>query len=788
MKNGIFQKKIILFILSIGLFFLTSASSVFAAECNKSERPFYSSFLNSVISFAEGTAKNFGYNVSLAAAPDPDQNGTCVSNDTVGCSGINPTARMNWPAAPATIQVYFSGPYFDGWVDIPFCYYGISVRPQGGKAKFYRMPSSGDCSKAGNVNTDNFLQINSGLLPNTTYNWSVDAAYGGSGAQNTAGLAGYTDLPRGHFTTPDCTPNFSILIWPSPQRIAQTDVVGKVYNVVVNSINGFNSAVNLTFSGCPAGATCTLFPSTVTPPANVSANATLTVKTNNTAGNDYALSVLGTSGALNHSASAVLTVVELTGSLAANPTGGVVGMTSILTANVTGVNAQGNISYNYDCGNGTTISHPGLSSQTDTASCTYNSAGNYIASVVIDRDITSITRTATIIVTNAPDFSISAAPSAIRAPQIGVSSPISIITASPLNGFSGNVNLSVNSGLPASGASPNFNPSIVSLPPAATSQFTVGTSNVSPGNYNLIIRGKQGLIIHDTSPITLSVVNIQGTLSASPNNVVAPLTTTLTANVTGGNAQWSINYIYDCGNGTPLINHSNIFSLTDTATCTYNTDGTYNASVKFERDVANPLTVPVTITVLPVPHTLTVVKLPCAGTNGSGTVTSDPPGIDCGVTCSGSFTGSIALTPLADPGSVFAGWSGACSGTGNCTVTMNSDKTVNAQFCKPGLIIQPSSANIRIGEKINLQAFYDADGDGSVSAADEVTTSASWDYLDPLVDPLIATVDDAPANKKGTVTGLASGTANIKATYNGLSKIAPVTVRFSLNWKEVIPW
>ena len=77
--------------------------------------------------------------------------------------------------------------------------------------------------------------------------------------------------------------------------------------------------------------------------------------------------------------------------------------------------------------------------------------------------------------------------------------------------------------------------------------------------------------------------------------------------------------------------------------------------------------------------TLTVTK---AG-SGSGTVTSSPPGIDCGATCSHAFARgtSITLTASAASGSVFAGWSGGgCSGTGTCTLATSGDTTVTATF------------------------------------------------------------------------------------------------------------
>jgi subtilisin family serine protease len=69
--------------------------------------------------------------------------------------------------------------------------------------------------------------------------------------------------------------------------------------------------------------------------------------------------------------------------------------------------------------------------------------------------------------------------------------------------------------------------------------------------------------------------------------------------------------------------------------------------------------------------------------SGGGTVTSWPSGVDCGATCASSFAPgtSVSLTATPDPGSTFAGWSGACSGAAViCQVTMNADVGVTAAF------------------------------------------------------------------------------------------------------------
>ena len=68
---------------------------------------------------------------------------------------------------------------------------------------------------------------------------------------------------------------------------------------------------------------------------------------------------------------------------------------------------------------------------------------------------------------------------------------------------------------------------------------------------------------------------------------------------------------------------------------------------------------------------------------GSGTVISTPSGIDCGTTCTASVTNGTFVTLAATATSVskFNGWSGGgCSGTGACTVIMNSDTSVIATF------------------------------------------------------------------------------------------------------------
>jgi len=71
---------------------------------------------------------------------------------------------------------------------------------------------------------------------------------------------------------------------------------------------------------------------------------------------------------------------------------------------------------------------------------------------------------------------------------------------------------------------------------------------------------------------------------------------------------------------------------------------------------------------------------------GSGTVTSSPAGINCGTDCGEAYlTGTtVTLTASAASGYTFSGWSGPCSGTGNCVVTLSQAQIVSANFASSG--------------------------------------------------------------------------------------------------------
>ena len=70
--------------------------------------------------------------------------------------------------------------------------------------------------------------------------------------------------------------------------------------------------------------------------------------------------------------------------------------------------------------------------------------------------------------------------------------------------------------------------------------------------------------------------------------------------------------------------------------------------------------------------------------SGTGTVTSIPAGISCGQSCSADFKlgAQVVLTAQPGPDSRFIGWSGPCSGTGDCAVVMTGATRVGVEFAR----------------------------------------------------------------------------------------------------------
>ena len=175
------------------------------------------------------------------------------------------------------------------------------------------------------------------------------------------------------------------------------------------------------------------------------------------------------------------------------------------------------------------------------------------------------------------------------------------------------------------------------------------------------------------------------TIMTGTRNVTATFTLiTYTVSVTKtGNGSGSITTDpsgIDCG-----ATCSGSFNYTSTVTLTATAD-TGSTFMGWEGDCVG--TVPCTITIDAakdvtatfslVTYTLTVRKTG----DGTGTVTSDPAGIDCGLTCTVAYDYGTVVTLTQQPitGSAFASWQGDCTGSGTCQVTVLGNQSVTATF------------------------------------------------------------------------------------------------------------
>jgi uncharacterized repeat protein (TIGR02543 family) len=96
---------------------------------------------------------------------------------------------------------------------------------------------------------------------------------------------------------------------------------------------------------------------------------------------------------------------------------------------------------------------------------------------------------------------------------------------------------------------------------------------------------------------------------------------------------------------------------------------------------------------------------------GSGTVTSNPAGIVCGTACTQGYSVGIAVMLLAqpDPGSVFAGWSGDCTGMAASTsVTITPPTSGTGKTCV---------ATFNAAPPVTLTAAKAGTGSGTVTSS-----------------------------------------------------------------------
>lgn len=213
--------------------------------------------------------------------------------------------------------------------------------------------------------------------------------------------------------------------------------------------------------------------------------------------------------------------------------------------------------------------------------------------------------------------------------------------------------------------------------------------------------------------------------------------------------------------------------LFDATTQTTSAIGLLSAVTLTINDVAPPSLV-----------SLTVTK---SGT-GLGNVSSTPAGITCGATCNASFTANtvVTLTATATSGSTFTGWTGACTGTATCIVTMDTAKSVNAAFALQSFTLTVAKAGGGTG---TVTTDVDGINCGSTCAAviafgTTVTLTATPAANATFTGWTVSTTSPASAmgaqeTAKAVVSGCgatASCVVNIDAAYTVTAAFAPLAL------------
>lgn len=166
---------------------------------------------------------------------------------------------------------------------------------------------------------------------------------------------------------------------------------------------------------------------------------------------------------------------------------------------------------------------------------------------------------------------------------------------------------------------------------------------------------------------------------------------------------------------------------------------------------------------------------------GSGSVTSQPAGINCPSTCATTYASATSVTLTATPasGETFAAWSGDCAGTAAavCTLAMSQARTVSASFSnktptklalacsyQASAVGETCQASVSGAAKVPTgQVVFQSANGGGFANGNSCTLGGGASCQVTVVPP--------------TADLVAPGTVDVSATYAGDTSYAPSTAK-----------
>jgi YD repeat-containing protein len=420
--------------------------------------------------------------IGLAVGSENNSSATTAVFDNVSIAGGNDFRLLATPAS-RTIGQASSTTYtinvdplngFGG----PITPFSVSGLPAGATSSFSPTTWSGSGTVTLTVNT-----------ASTTPVGSYPLVISGTGA----GLTRTTTATLGVGT-------FTIAATPSSQTTYLSTTAN--YAITVTSVGGFNSQVNLSASGNPAHTTVAINPTSVTPSANGTATATLTVTTQgNTAAGTSSLTITAISGIT------LTTSVSLTVSTTPTYTMSISPASATVQA---GNSATYTVTVNRFNGFTSAVNMVGVDNLPSGATATFNPAtipsGSTTSTLTVATTRTTTVGTsnltvngnisgntmprsvgATLQVNPPADFTLTPSPNS-RTVTAGTSAVYAInVTSSQF--LNSAVTLTA-SGLPAN-ATASFNPSTVTSG-SGQSTLTITTTGVAAGTSNVTVTGTNG--------------------------------------------------------------------------------------------------------------------------------------------------------------------------------------------------------------------------------------------------------------------------------------------------------